>query len=237
MLEQRARGSELLDRPDADPRLVERSYRLMRSANRAGGGIRIVRRFLERELATSTRKGVVRVLDIGSGDCDIPLAVAQWAKERGYDVAFTCLDHDAKAFEIAQEAIKRGGCDTVRLEKADVFSYRPAHDFDYAIASMCFHHFTNEQIGGLIERLRGFVRTALLINDLHRCLLNDLACRVRVLPEDREIRHDALLSIRRGFKPAGLAHILREHDPAAVVRRAWFCRLAGVVRFDRKGGT
>jgi hypothetical protein len=75
-----------------------------------------------------------------------------------------------------------------------------------------------------------------LINDLHRCRLNYLVAGILTATVDREIRHDALLSIRRGFKPAELARMLRRHDPAATVRRAWFCRVAGVVRFDRKEG-
>ena len=54
-----------------------------------------------------------------------------------------------------------------------------------------------------------------------------------MIPLDREIRHDALLSIRRGFKPTDLRALLLEHDPAPVVTRSWFSRIAGVVRFDR----
>ena len=53
MFKERARGSEFLDRPDADPRLVEQSYQFMKVVNRIGGGIRVVRSFLEQELSQS----------------------------------------------------------------------------------------------------------------------------------------------------------------------------------------
>jgi hypothetical protein len=117
--------------------------------------------------------------------------------------------------------------------QADVFTYRPADAFDYAMGSMTFHHFTDDQIDKLIVHLRGFVRKAVLINDLHRCLPNYIACFLLALPLDREIRHDGLLSIRRGFKPRELARVLAKHDPEAIVARSWFCRVAGVLRFDR----
>jgi 2-polyprenyl-3-methyl-5-hydroxy-6-metoxy-1,4-benzoquinol methylase len=249
VFEQRARGTEFLDRPDADPRLVEQSYKFMRVVNRIGGGRRVVRRFLARELSPSVHD-TVRVLDIGAADCDIPLALARWAQRRGHRIEFTCLDHDPKAVELAQRKIARsvgwglphqgnsGGASptlpTVQAVQADIFTYQPAEPFDYAIGSMTFHHFTDEEIDRLILRLRGFVRRAVLINDLHRCLLNYIVCFLLALPLDHRIRHDGLLSIRRGFKPQELQRMLAQHDPEAVVHRMWFRRVAGVVRFDRR---
>jgi hypothetical protein len=221
----------------------------MKTVNRIGGGIRVVRRFLAQELSKPENGGVATVLDIGAGDCDIPLAVTQWADRRGYKVQFTCLDQNPKAIELAERAAARhvgwglphrnlaGGASptlhTIRMIQADIFTYQPAEKFDYAMGSMTFHHFTDDQIDTLLTHLRGFVRKAVLINDLRRCLPNYIACFVLTLPLDREIRHDGLLSIRRGFKPDELAQLLAKHDPAATVTRTWFCRVAGVVRFDR----
>jgi hypothetical protein len=248
---ERARGSEFLDRPDADPRLVEQSYKFMKVVNRIGGGIRVVRRFLEHELHRGTRGTPVTVLDIGAGDCDIPLAVTRWADRRGYKIRFTCLDHDPKAVELAERAAARsvgwglphrdsGGASptlqTINVVQADVFTYQPAEAFDYAVGSMTFHHFTDDQIDKLLRHLRGFVRRAVLINDLRRCLPNYLACFLLALPLDPEIRRDGLLSIRRGFKPRELARLLAKHDPEAAVTESWFCRVAGVVRFNRGAG-
>jgi hypothetical protein len=248
MFRERARGCELLDRPGADPRLVEEGYRFMKVVNRIGGGIRVVRRFLAQELATTARSTPVTILDIGAGDCDIPLAIARWADKRGCRVRFTCLDHDPKAIELAQRAVACvgwglphqigvGGASptlpAIKTVQADIFTYQPTEKFDYAMGSMTFHHFTDDEIDRLIRHLRGFVRKAVLINDLHRCLADYLACFLLALPVDREVRHDGLLSIRRGFKPRELARLLAKHDPGAVARRMWFCRVAGVVRFDR----
>ena len=236
MFEQRAHGSEFLDRPDADPRLTQQSYRFMKLVNRIGGGIGVVRNFLARELSESSDVRTVRILDLGSGGGDIPVAITRWANERGHRVQFTCIDCQAEALAVAEKAIARAHIDTIQLERADAFSYRPAGEFDYAIGSMTFHHLTADQIDRLITHLRGFVRKAVLINDLHRCALNYAMCHVLAVPFDAEVRHDALLSIRRGFKPAELSQMLRKHDPARVVRRSWFCRVAGVVRLDRKEG-
>lgn len=202
----------------------------MRFVNRAGGGIRIVRGFLERELSPSAVRSA-RVLDLGCGDGDIPLAVTRWANEKGYQVEFVCLDHNTKAVEMVRQAVDRAGVTTIAAERADAFSYRPDRDFDYAVGSMFFHHFTADEMSRLIEHLRGFVRKALLINDLRRSALNWLVCRALTVGIEPEIRHDALLSIRRGFRPADLSQIV-----TARVARRWFCRVAAVVRFDEEEG-
>jgi trans-aconitate methyltransferase len=236
MLRERARGEEFLDRPDSDPGLTQRSFRFIRFVNHIGGGIRAVRTFLARELATFPAGQTVRILDLGGGDCEIPLAVTQWATGRGYNVQFTCTDHNAQVLAMAKESLARAHCKAIRLEQTDIFTYRPSEAFDYALGSMVFHHFTADEIDRLITHLRGFVRRALLINDLHRCTLNYLVAAVLTAPLDPRLRHDALLSIRRGFKPVELAALLSKHDPTPQVRRAWFCRVAGVVRFDRKEG-
>jgi len=237
VFEERARGSEFLDAPDSDPRLAEESYRFMKRVNRIGGGTRVVREFLESELKDRPRAEPIRILDIGAGAGDIPLAILGWARRQGHRIEFTCIDFNAKALETAQQAIDRAGGDSsIRLVEADIFAYQPVNDFDYAISSMTFHHFTEAEIHRLITHLCGFVRRALLINDLHRNLLNYLVCSILVVPLDREIRHDARLSILRGFKPDELRTILRQHDPDPLVTRSWFSRVAGVVRFDRKGG-
>jgi ubiquinone/menaquinone biosynthesis C-methylase UbiE len=234
VLSQRARGSEFLDRPDSDPKLTERSFRFIRFVNRDGGGIRVVRRFLETELRRAPATDTVRLLDLGCGDCDIPLAVARWADARGHRLEFTCIDHNAEAIALARGRLAKSNSRNIKIEQADILSYQPANPFDYAIGSMFFHHFTEDEIVAIVARLRRFVRRAVLINDLHRCTLNYLVCSILTLPADRELRHDALLSIRRGFKPRELTRLLSKHDPAPVVRTAWFCRVAGVVRFDRK---
>jgi hypothetical protein len=230
MFEQRARGSEFLDGPDCDRRLALRSFRFMRTVNRIGGGTRAVRDFLARELRNTPDHRPMRILDLGAGGGDIPLSIVRWARARGHRIEFTCIDHNADALEMARQAVDG---EPIKLERADMFTYEPAAAFDYAIGSMVFHHFTDDDIDKLIEHLRRFVRKALLINDLRRCALNYAVCSVLSWRLDEEIRHDALLSIRRGFQPTDLTSLLVRHDPGPVVHTGWFCRITGVVRFDR----
>jgi hypothetical protein len=98
---------------------------------------------------------------------------------------------------------------------------------------MCFHHFSDAQILALLERLRGFVCGAVLINDLRRCWLASLAARLLLVGSPAGVRHDALLSIQRGFRVAELGDLLRNLDHVAISVQSvpWF-RVAATVRFQ-----
>ena len=91
MFDARATATEFLDRPDCDLALAAASYRFMETVNGHFGGTRIVRRFLAAETAGRQASAPLRILDIGSGSCDIPLAVSRWARARGLFLNFTCL--------------------------------------------------------------------------------------------------------------------------------------------------
>ena len=107
MFDSRATATEFLDRPDCDPALAAASYRFMEMVNCYFGGIRTVRRFLAAETAERHAGTPLRILDIGSGSCDIPLAVSRWARANGVPLHFTCLEMAGHAVDIARRQLAR----------------------------------------------------------------------------------------------------------------------------------
>ena len=99
---------------------------------------------------------------------------------------------------------------------------------------MCFHHFSDAQILTLLQRLRGFVLNSLLVNDLRRSRLAYLAARLLLVGTPPGVRHDALLSIRRGFQISELSALLRQlgNVTVSVESARWF-RIAAIVRFKQ----
>jgi 2-polyprenyl-3-methyl-5-hydroxy-6-metoxy-1,4-benzoquinol methylase len=224
---------EFLDRADCDPALAAASYRFMETVNRRFGGIRVVRRFLSAETAGRCSAAPLRILDIGSGSCDIPLAVSRWARARGIPLHFTCLEMAGHAVDVARGKLARAGNPAVQQLQENAFTHRPAEPYDWAVASMCFHHFSDAQILALLQRLRGFVRNSVLINDLRRSQLASLAARLLLVGRPAGVRHDALLSIRRGFNIGELRTLLRRLDRVTVsVEPAHWFRIAAIIRFE-----
>jgi hypothetical protein len=204
----------------------------MEMVNGCFGGIRMVRRFLATETKGRHAGAPLRILDIGSGSCDIPLAVSRWAGARGIPLHFTCLEKAGHAVDIARGELARAGNPSVQLLQEDAFTHQPAEPYDCAVASMCFHHFSDAQILMLLRRLHGFVLNSVLINDLRRSRLAYLAARLLLVATPAGVRHDALLSIRRGFKISELSTLLRQLDSVtvSVEPTRWF-RIAAIIRF------
>jgi hypothetical protein len=237
MFEQRAQMLEVLDSPCVDHLFAERSYRFMRWVNRFLGGCRIVRRYLATESASAPRGRPLRVLDMGSGSCDIPLLVSRWATRRGCDIEFTCLDVLPQAETLARRDIESSQDPNVKFVREDIFHHEPKKAYDCAIGSMFFHHLRDEQILELIGHIRGYVRRSLLINDLRRDAMHYVgACLLRVSASS-DLLKDALLSIRRGFRADELAALLANVEGACVkAGNAWMYRVWATVCFDSGEG-
>ena len=83
-----------------------------------------------------------------------------------------------------------------------------------------------------LQRLRGFVLNSVLINDLWRSRLASLAARLLLVGAAAGVWHDALLSIRRGFKIGELSALLRQLDSVTLsVKPARWFRIAAIIRF------
>lgn len=234
MFDVRDSATELLDRPDCDPALAAASYRFMQIVNSRFGGISLVRRYLATETEGRPVASPLRILDIGSGSCDIPLALSQWARTRNRPMHFTCLETSDAAVDIGRRRLARAHDPAVELLQEDIFTHDPAEPYDCAVASMCFHHFSDARILTCMQRLRGFVRESLLINDLRRSPMAYWATRLLLVGTRAPagVRHDALLSIRRGFNVNELRSVLEQPGNLrfSVKPEPWF-RIAAIVRF------
>ena len=236
MFDVRATQPEFLDSKDCDPQLAYSSYRLMKWVNRFGGGAKAVMNYLAREISLNGNSRCIKILDIGSGTCDIPLAILKWARNRPQNIEFTCLETNQTALKIATENIKRSGFDAIELKDKSIFEFDCRQHFDYAVGSMFFHHFQDEQILNLIKKLRSYMVNSILINDLRRNLMSYTCCRILACSFSKGLKHDVLLSIRKGFKSEELSHLLSRIEDAQVeVKTYGISRLATVIRFDQRG--
>lgn len=211
----------------------------MALVNRLFGGVRNVRLFVADQTRRLPPRQPLRVLDIGAGICDIPIAVARWALRRGIEIHFTCLEISRYAPSIARQKIRRAGlADKIEVVQEDAFAHRPPLPYDCAVGSMFFHHLAEPDILLLVSRLRTIVRRGLLINDLGRNWPDYLGAWLLTLPLSSGARHDALLSIRRSFKPGDLEALLRSL-PGVYVRASntWLFRVKAVVEFQEGTAT
>jgi Methyltransferase domain len=232
MLEKRTRTPELMDGDGFDADLAEASYRFIERTNRFFGGISSVRNFIRRQLEMKSGEKPLHVLDLGSGGCDIPIALSRWADRRNLPITFTCVEKNRHAANHARKRICEAGLSSIQVVEEDVFSFlaQSRKVFDCATASMFFHHLDEEEIGGLLLSLPRTVRGPLLISDLKRSAASYFGCWLYTLGSHAGVRMDARTSVLRSFSTAELERILADHPAVSdsEVRSHRFLRIEGI---------
>ena len=197
MLTRRTRTPERMDDPDVDRGELERSLAFIRVVNRRLGGTRAALGHLERWTAA---RQAVRVIDLGTGSADIPLAMVRWGAHRGREVHVTGIDAHPVTLALAREHVGASGA--IELVEADCLRlmdrYEPA-SFDYAHAGMFLHHLDDIEVLTVLRIMDRLARRGVIWNDLVRGPIEKLAVRALVVGQSPIVRHDARASVAAGF--------------------------------------
>lgn len=223
----RRRDPEWMDRSDNPAEVVERALCSIRLTNRWLGGRGALREPLDRVFGELASGSVLEVLDIGTGGADLPLHMIAHGERRGIRVNVTAIDRDPAAADFARRIARDDPRVRVLLADAKRLPFRE-RSFDVVTASMFLHHFDHGAIVDLLRRFRRVARRSVVINDLrrHRLPWAFIAIASRLTFRDAMFRHDAPLSVLRGFTDGELLRAAREAgvEEPRVVRR-WPFRL------------
>lgn len=203
-------GTELLDRPDADPAAVRRSLGNIARANRWFGGTDAVLYGLDRLLASRspasrTPHSPLTILDLGTGAGDIPTAVRAWGKAEGREVRTFGLERLRPAAALA----RRDELPVV-LGCASALPFAPA-SVDVVTISQVIHHFERESVFRILREAARVARRGVVIADLLRSRTAATLFQVgaRLLAFDEHTRLDGVTSVARGYAPDELRELTR----------------------------
>ncbi|HWA58606.1 MAG TPA: methyltransferase domain-containing protein [Gemmatimonadales bacterium] len=209
-------GDELLDHPDADPAVVASSLHHIARANFWFGGWWAVRRGLARLLAEAPRGSRFTLLDVGTGNGDLPARAVAWAARRGITLTPIGLERHRTAAGLAN----RRGVRTL-LGCAGALPVRP-RSVDIVLASQLVHHLSPAANVAFFRAAHGVARLGVVIADLRRSPLALAGFWVgsRLFRFDRATRSDGLTSVLRGFLPHELTALLGQAGISATVERS-----------------
>lgn len=207
MLRDRARGPEWMDGQDFGQREVEQTFRFLPGVNRWFGGIRPALSFFRGESREWKPGETIRILDAGCGIGDVAVALVRWGRRAGYCLEIQGVDHHPLVVELARENCR--DYPEISIACRDVLDIE-GETYDYVHASQFVHHFPDEKVVPLLRHLLSLGRRKVVINDLVRAPLAYLATWVFTLWTSPVFRHDARISVRRGFRLGELARLLRE---------------------------
>jgi hypothetical protein len=208
-------GTELLDRPDADPAVVAESLRNIARANRWFGGASAVRFGLARTLGDVPPGHTLSLLDLGTGLGDLPRVVVRWGAARGIRIEPIGLELNRSAATLSRA---RGLPTAVACAGAP-----PIEDkgVDIVLVSQVAHHLTPSSVVHLLRTCDRLARRAVVLADLRRHFLAPVAfwCGARLLRFDPITVADGMTSLRRGFTRPGLQSLLAEAGIVGRVER------------------
>lgn len=212
-------GTELLDDPRADPGAVRRELRDIARLNTLFGGRRAVVDSLEPFLRMAARgRGVGgsrwTLLDVGAGSGDIARAAAAAAQRHG--VALTPI-----GLELLPTAARLAHGNGVRGVLGDGGALPfAAKSVDIVVASQVLHHVPRAVAVRWIASFDRVARRAVVLADLRRSRVAAAGVWLACFPLGMggTTRHDAVVSVRRGYTKREFDALLREAGVAAVAR-------------------
>ena len=203
----RSRSSEIIDDLSRPQHEFDLAYRELSTINRKLGGIRAIERFLP-------KSSNLLILDVAAGGCDVSEAVA-----RRLDCRVVALDLNPKGLHRADRAFPVAA-DALNMPFQD-------RTFDVVMASLFFHHLSNDQCREVLKNMWRITKKLVLVNDLHRHRVAYLSIRVlsAIFSKSRMVRHDGPLSVLRAFRPNELLEIATSAGIPARVYRSFPYRL------------
>jgi 2-polyprenyl-3-methyl-5-hydroxy-6-metoxy-1,4-benzoquinol methylase len=201
-------GPERMDNDSFSRQDAMDTFRYLVPVNRLFGGIRPVISVLQRESGAWGEGETCRILDAGCGSGDVAVDIVRWARRHGQHVAIDAVDSHLPTLELARR--RCAGYPEIRLHHRDVFA-RGEGPYDYVYASQFLHHFPDAEAPAVIQSLRQMCRRRLIISDLVASPLHYLATWMLTLFTSGVFRHDARISVRRGFRVDELQALLRRH--------------------------
>ncbi len=201
-LSRRVTQAEYFDSPDRAQAEVAEFYEALARVNRLFVFGEPFQRLLPKCLGPDACRNL-SLLDLGAGDGSLGALLTDWAAAgRGWQWRFTNLDLSLPALRLGKPGRRVAG-------SALALPFRDA-SIDVVIASQMTHHLANDE--EIVRHLREAWRVArrvVLLADLHRgpLLYGVLWLLVHVRRYPKHFCHDALLSVRRGFRVGELRRL------------------------------
>ena len=222
---------ELLDGELADATVLDGNLRDLARVNRRFGGAELSMRAIRSLVEGAARRGApvdeIRVLDVGTGAADIPLALVR-ARGPWQSAHVTAVDSRKEILDSARRVnAALGGRDDVELSMADGRTL-PFGDgaFHVAHASLVLHHLDEDDAVRFLGELGRVASLGVVINDLQRGFLEWLGAwlTLHLMTRNPFTLHDGPLSVRRAYTRAEVDALLGRAGMRPV---AWHVGFAG----------
>jgi hypothetical protein len=205
---------ELMDLENDDKK-IRNALRGLKIINRFLGGNSVTKKGII-DMVGKNKLKIVKILDAGGGNSDV------LSQKFPFNVSICSLD---KNKVICMEA--KAGNKNKNIICGDIIdSPLKRKSFDIVHASLFFHHFNSDKLPGVLNEFICSARYGVLINDLRRSWFAYYGFRILsiIIPGGIMVRHDGLISVKRGFKENELKNLLDRCGYKYKLERKWIFR-------------
>src|SRR5262249_53240660 len=197
---------ELLEQGVGSEADVSANLQEMWQLNRQFGGVAALTGHLYPLLRHS--ENTLRIVDLGTGSGEIPMHIAQWARQQRLRIEFYLLDYSRRNILYARENTKAAANMVLLQANACTLPFA-LNQVDYYISSLFLHHFEPEQLVDLLREAYQHARRGIIMSDLVRGYVPLVAFHLiaPVFARHYLTRHDGALSIRRSYTPDELTQM------------------------------
>jgi 2-polyprenyl-3-methyl-5-hydroxy-6-metoxy-1,4-benzoquinol methylase len=176
------------------------------------------------------KKQELHVCEIGCGGGDNLAVIYNWALKNGLSVKCTGIDINEDCISFAMQQFPQGIYFTGDYRKV-LLPEMP----DIVFSSLFCHHFSDDEIAEQLSWMHDHSKIGFFINDLHRYPLAYYSIKLltRLFSKSRLVKHDAPLSVQRGFTRREWEHLfLRSGISSGRVQWKWAFRW--LITFSKK---
>jgi hypothetical protein len=167
----RSDEDEIMENPEVSRGDFVRALGEIRWVNRNLGGTAAILDTLEGLCAAEQQPEILsdalRILDLGTGSADIPMAMAEWGRAHQQKLQIIAVDLHPAAVEEARTRTASYPEIEVRQGNALALPDEP-YSFDYVVSSMFMHHLSQAEAVELLRTMARLSRRGLVVNDLER---------------------------------------------------------------------
>lgn len=217
---QRSYEKELLDRDDIPFADIDRNMRELDIINTWLGGhaisIQGLKDLLGAKRSPFPNEGVLwndpmrlSICEIGCGGGDNLRVLSRWCRRRDIELEVTGIDNNAHCIKVAKERWREGSANWIHSDYREV-SFANGKP-DILFSSLFCHHFTDEELVGMLQWMQRNAGVGWFINDLQRHRLAWFSIRLLTGWFSRSylVKNDAPLSVLRGFSRAEWEQLLQ----------------------------
>ncbi len=155
---------EKMDQPGVPPEETRKALRELETVNKLLGGYRVI---LDALHQLEWKDEPVTIMDLGIGGGDMLRAIAKWSEKNKRKVNLIGVDWNPVMIEYAKN--KSQNFSNIKFITMNVFDDKLLNEkADITMNSLFCHHFNNDELIELVNRMYKLASGVIIINDLHR---------------------------------------------------------------------